>query len=319
MKAAWVVGGGGLIGKSLVSALRARGCYLFVPPFASWAWQDEESFNKQVKDAVKSFARFADACGSWSIYWAAGVSGMSSSEQVLTAESRRLEIFIKEVTECSSLLALPGAVALVSSAGGIYAGSRSAVVNEQTPEAPTTAYGVGKLRQESLLRQGTLASAGCRTLVARVSTVYGPAQAGGLRQGLISHLARCVVMNKPAKIFVPLDTVRDYVYADDAAQVIMRSLEACAEPGSRTMKIVASERPTTIADIMATFCRLSRRALRFTTGLSASSGLYDWRSRFRSMVLPEQSRLATTTLLLGASQVLQAQRAAVTCKLSPET
>lgn len=315
MTAAWVVGGGGLIGKSLVSSLRATGCHVYRTPFASWDWQDEERFNKQTEEALRSFSTFACACGAWSIYWAAGVSGMSSPEHVLTAETRRLETFIKGMAGCPSLLALPGAVALVSSAGGVYAGSRSAVIDELTPEAPTTAYGAGKLMQETLLRSEALVSAGCRTLVARVSTVYGPAQSGGSRQGLISHLARCVVTNRPAKIFVPLDTVRDYVYADDAAQVIMRSLEACAEPGSRTTKIVASERPSTIADIMATFQRLSRRALRFTTGLSASSGLYEWRSRFKSMVLPEQSRLASTTLLLGASRVLQAERAAMTCRM----
>jgi UDP-glucose 4-epimerase len=227
-------------------------------------------------------------------------------------------MLIEGIAGCAPLLCLPGAIALVSSAGGVYAGTRDAVIDELAPEAPIAAYGQGKLVQEALLLNQALVSAGCRTLVARVSTVYGPAQSGGSRQGLIAHLARRIVMNQPAKIFVPLDTVRDYVYADDAARVIIGSLEACTEAGSRTVKIVASERPATVADIVATFQRLSHRALRFTTGLSASSGLYDWRSRFRSIVLPEQSRLATTTLLLGASRVLQAERAAVARGTGPE-
>ena len=62
-----------------------------------------------------------------------------------------------------------------------------------------------------------LAHASATALVARLSTLYGPGQSRGKPQGLIAHIARGVVRNQPVRIYVPLDTVRDYLAADDAA------------------------------------------------------------------------------------------------------
>lgn len=311
MTTAWVIGSGGLIGRSLVRELDSRGIAVYRPPVARWAWDQEGTFRLQVATAVDGFVDWARRHGSWSIYWAAGTSSMSSSEAFLSMESRLVGTLVNAVASNAPLMATRGAFALVSSAGGVYSGARTPLISEETPPAPTNPYGAGKLHQEDLLVHPALIAAGCRTLLARVSTVYGPFQAKGRRQGLISHIARCIVRRQPAAIFVPLDTIRDYIYADDAARVLVESLQACRESDCPTIKIVASERPATVADIIGTFQRVSHRALRFTTQTSPASSLYVWRSRFRSVVFPELARLSSTPLLVGVERVLRAAQAEV--------
>jgi UDP-glucose 4-epimerase len=317
MTGAWVVGSGGLIGGSLLKQLEFDGIPTYRPPFGRWLWHDERQFAGQIAIAIDAFARWAAGLNRWSIYWSAGASGMSSPATTLAVETRHLAALVEGIAGCRQLLAMNGAFALVSSAGGIYAGSRMPLISEATPVAPTTPYGLAKLDQEALLSHPALQGAGCKTLLARVSTVYGPSQATGGRQGLISHLARCAVTGEPARVFVPLDTVRDYVLAEDVARMIISSLDCCQADTAPTVKIVASGNPSTVADILGTFRRLSRKALRYTTGLVAASSLYEWRSRFRSIVMSEQPLVANTPLLLGVAKTLTAARKAVASPTNP--
>ena len=115
------------------------------------------------------------------------------------------------------LISAPGAIAFASSAGGIYAGAKDAVITEHTPPAPTTAYAREKLVQEDLIQAFVLANQRTAALLARVSTIYGPGQATGKQQGLLTHIARRILRNQPIQIYVPYDTIRDYIAVDDAA------------------------------------------------------------------------------------------------------
>lgn len=311
MTAAWVVGAGGLLGRSIVNELRAAGTDVYTPPMPL-AWDDGRTLERQLAEAIDGFASRAVAAGSWEIHWAAGVSGMASPEPALATETRRLEMLLDRVAGRTGLAPERGAFSLASTAGGIYAGSSAATVDESTPPAPTTAYAHGKLRQEESVRRSALAAAGCPILLARISTLYGPGQASGKRQGLIAHVARSVLVNRPVQVFVPLDTVRDYVHCRDAARIILASLRS--RPRVPTVRIVASERPTTVAEILGLFRRVSRKRLLFTTAVAPTSGLYARRVRFRSRVMPEHSRLATTPLLVGISQVLQAERSTMAAR-----
>ena len=310
MTGAWVVGSGGLIGGSLLKQLERDGIPLYRPAFGRWSWHDERQLAEQVSVAIDGFSRWTVGLSGWSIYWSAGVSGMSSPATTLARETRHLAALVEGIAGCEQLLSMSGALALVSSAGGVYAGSRMPLISEETPVAPISPYGFAKLEQEALLSNPALQAAGCKRLLARVSTVYGPSQATGGRQGLISQLARCAVTGVPARVFVPLDTVRDYVLAEDVARVIVGSVNCCQPGVAPTVKIVASESPSTVAEILGLFRRLSRRALRYTTGVVAASDLYHWRSRFRSAVMLEQSHVANTPLPLGVAKALTAARKA---------
>lgn len=307
MPVAWVLGAGGLLGRALTRQLRPTTSAMFQPE-VHLAWPEERVLREQLADSVAAFARQARVVGHWELYWAAGVAGMGSSEGAVAFECRAFEWLVDRLEADPILRKLPGRFLLASSAGGIYAGSCMAVVDEQTPEAPTTPYAHGKRHQEDLLRQSRLVAAGCRVLLARISTLYGPSLPGDTRHGLISTMARGVVRNRPVPIFVPLDTARDYIDSDDAARIGIATLRSLPDGAQPTVKIVASERLTTVAELLATVQRVAHRRLLFTTSLESRSRLYEMRFQYRSRVFPGVAHFAKTPLLHGVARVVAAER-----------
>jgi len=309
MTVAWVLGSTGLLGSALCRVLRSHDTPLFSPT-QRLQWEHEAELGTQLATAVQEFSHRVREEESWEIYWAAGVGTFSSAPSDLVLETQTLALLLRSIEMRSELATRSGAVAFASSAGAIYAGSRDEVINEYTEPAPTTAYAHEKLKQEELVKSFALNKLQMRALLARISTIYGPGQATGKQQGLLAHIARCTVRNEPIQIYVPYDTIRDYIAVDDAAAVMVESLRSTnAQDGVRT-KIVASERPTTIAEIVSVFKRVSRRAPKVVTSANKLSSLYSRRVQFRSSVMPESSPLSKTSLLIGIAQVMAAERAA---------
>jgi UDP-glucose 4-epimerase len=113
-------------------------------------------------------------------------------------------------------------VILASSAGGIYAGAPEVPLTERSPARPLSAYGEAKLRQEQALAHWAEGRPEVSTLVARIANLYGPGQRADKPQGLISQMSRCLIHRRPVHIYVPLDTVRDFVFVEDAAHALVR-------------------------------------------------------------------------------------------------
>ncbi len=309
MTIAWVLGSGGLLGSALCRALRSDGTELF-SPVHRLRWDSEPVLAPQLATAVQSLAARAVAAGRWEIYWAAGASTMGSSEVALAPETRTLSILLHLVESEPRLMSTLGAVAFASSAGAIYSGSLDDIISERTSPAPTTAYAREKLRQEDLVRSFAHANSRMAALLGRLSTVYGPGQSVGKQQGLLAHIARSILRNQPVQIYVPLDTIRDYIASDDAAAAMVAALRQASESPCVLTKIIASEQPATIAEIISIFKRISRRAPRIITGVSGLSGIYPRRVQFQSVATREGTRPPRTSLLVGIAQVMGTERAA---------
>jgi UDP-glucose 4-epimerase len=307
---AWVLGSGGLLGSALCRALRREESGLFAPQ-APFNWASEADLAAQFAAAVRAFAALAGAAGRWEIYWAAGVGAMGSSAAVLDAETGALRRLLRLVESDPLLKATPGAFAFASSAGAIYAGSPDYTVTEGSAPAPMSEYGRAKLGQEDLVRSLARANERLTVLVARLSTLYGPGQSRGKPQGLLTHVARCMLKSLPVHIYVPFDTIRDYLAADDAAAGMIAALRAAAGMPRVRTKIIASEEPVTIAEIIALFRKVGRRAPRVITSTSKLSGAYPRRLRFRSTVPPYRASLPKTSLLVGIARVMAAEQAAL--------
>ena len=317
MTIAWVLGSGGLLGSALCRALcRERGG-LFAPD-APFSWASEADLAAQMAAAVRSFAALAGAAGRWEIYWAAGIGSMGSTATVLEAETGILLRLVELVNAEPLLKATPGAFAFASSAGAIYAGSPDYTVTEGSAPAPLSEYGRAKLAQEDLVRALAGANERVAVLVARLSTLYGPGQSRGKPQGLLTHVARCMLAGVPVHVYVPFDTIRDYLAADDAAAAMIAALRADAGVPRVRTKIIASERPVTIAEIIALFRKVGRRAPRVITSASPLSGAYPRRLRFRSAVPPYNASLPKTSLLVGIARVMAAEQAAL-ARVRPES
>jgi UDP-glucose 4-epimerase len=151
--------------------------------------------------------------------------------------------------------------------------------------------------------------------VARIANLYGPGQRPDKPQGLISQMSRCLIHHRPLHVYVPLDTVRDFVFVEDAARALVRwtaRLGREAESSGRAvhvLKICASECPTTIAGLVGVFRRLGKRRLRIVSGLHPLTGQHPQRLRFRSTVWPDEPRPDATSLLVGIHRVYQHQLA----------
>ena len=306
MTTAWVVGCGGLLGTALCRVLRGRGTKLYFPD-GRFSWTNASEFAPQLEAAVRGFAAGVGTTERWEVYWAAGVGTMGSSNSDLEVETRFLALLLQLVESDSRLMSVPGAIAFASSAGAIYAGSSDYIISEETPIAPTTAYGRAKLQQENLLRNFAQKNGRTAVSIARLSTLYGPGQSLGKQQGLLAHIARCMLRNRPVQVYVPLDTIRDYIAADDAAVAIVAVSRVTAEERGVLTKIIASEEATTIAEIISAFRRVARRAPRVVTSASKLTGIYSRRVQFRSVVAPTLPRSPRTSLLVGISQVMAAE------------
>lgn len=302
-----MVGSGGLLGSALRRGLQEDGTELFTPA-QRFSWTDEARLCEQIGAASSAFAASLDGAQAWEIYWAAGIGAMSSTEVELAMETRALTGLLSHISADARFADKVGRFAFASSAGAIYAGTSAVVITEATLPAPTTAYAREKLKQEELVRSFALGSGKCTALIAQISTLYGVGQAHGKKQGLLAHIARCILRNQVVHIYVPLDTIRDYIISDDAAAVMVGVLrKACAEVRTVT-KIVASEQPTTISEIISVFRKVARHPPRIATSASTLSSLYSHCVRFRSDVLREVGPKHRTGLLVGVAKVLAAER-----------
>lgn len=307
MMISWVIGSGGLLGAALCRALQRNGDELFFPD-ERFCWGDEEALAAQVSATVGKFASKVGVVEQWQIFWAAGVGTMSSSAEALGPEARALTHLLQALESHPQLMRKPGAIAFASSAGAIYAESSDEIITEHSQPTPTTAYARAKLLQEDLIFSFVNRNRCASALIARISTLYGPGQASGKKQGLLTHMARCILRNQPIQIYVPFDTIRDYIAADDAAAVMVGALARINAPQQTVIRIVASQQPTTIAEIVSIFKRIARRGPRIVTSASRLSGLYARRVQFRSMVAPEMAILPAVSLPVGIARLMLQER-----------
>jgi len=306
MTLAWVLGARGLLGSAFCRVLSENGATLFAPS-ENFAWTDPDKLPVQIEAAVREFSVAAVGSSKWEIYWAAGVGTMASSDESLEPETLALEKILQLIRTNDRLSGMRGAIAFSSSAGAIYGSCADDVITEASLPAPNSAYARAKLRQEGLLRDFCIANLQVTVLLARISTLYGVGQSAGKQQGLLAHMARSIIRNKPIGIYVPIDTIRDYISADDAAAEIVETLRELTEPGA-VVKIVASGRPVTIAEIISIFKRITRKSPRITTSASKASSLYLRRVQFHSIIANQQRTPKIRSLAVGIAQLFWAER-----------
>jgi UDP-glucose 4-epimerase len=313
--AAWILGAGGLLGGALRAALRERADTHLHEPAARMAWTDGPAVAAQLADGARAFAALvrAESAPRWTVLWAAGQGTMGSTTPEMQRETASLSALLRALAEAPELRGRPGALLFASTAGGIYAGSREETITELSPTAPTSPYGHEKLQQERLVATWAASLRNVAVLSARISTLYGPGQTRNKRQGLISHIARSALRHDPVNIFVPLDTIRDYLHVGDAARDMLVCLDELAAGAARgvTTKIIASEEATTIAQIVGQFAQILRKRPSIITSAHPLGAQYVRRICFRSVVMPHARDRRRTSLLIGVSEVMAHERLAL--------
>ena len=262
----WVVGAGGLLGSAVVRAAREQGDTLLVSSDVPW------SDSSGTVDSIRAYARqlleviSSDPSQEWGIVWAAGHATTASDEPRLDSELATFRSCL-EAINMELRNTRGGVFALASSAGGVYAGSKNPPFSSETEPCPLGGYGRLKLQQETAARE--LLNPTIRVLIARIANLYGPGQDLSKLQGLISRLALTSVTKEPLSIFVPLDTLRDYITADDAAARLLHWMSV--DNRSLTIRVIASGEATSLGYLINLTKDITRAATPIAYGLHASA------------------------------------------------
>ncbi len=311
MRHVWILGSGGLLGGEMMNILSGeQGSSLFRES-TPLPWLEKSALKEKLNEAMDAFAKRIDKNDTWELHWMAGKSIMSSTRSELEEETNILSFVLEAIASQVTMQATEGTIVFASSAGGVYAGSSDDSISESSAVSPLTPYGEEKLKQEEQIRSFASTHPNISVLISRLSTIYGPKQSQGKKQGLLTHIARSILRKKPVEIFVPLDTIRDYIHVRDAAAQMLLALAETRGTKHVVVKIVASEEPTTIAEIIRIFRHVLRIRPRIITSSDSRRSHYTRRICFRSTVLPEVRMKERTSLLCGIAEILASERLAM--------
>lgn len=299
----WVVGEGGLLGRSVADAVRRRtGWSLLDNP--SLPWHNPDGIGRA---AGTTFERLLDtsklAQEHWVIVWAAGSVVTASPQSHIDRELAQLAEAFQAMTPLVSRSTQPGFIFYASSAGGVYGGSTRPPFTENTAPVPISPYGAFKLAAERHVVEFA-AGAGISSLVGRIANLYGPGQRLEKMQGLISHIAKAQFSVRPATIYVPLDNRRDYIFVRDCAELVIDAIqrldrEAAGKGPIHVTKILASGQAVTVGTLLGQFRAIAKTKPHVMLGDSPAAALQTLDLGLRSEVWPDLDRRELTPLAAG--------------------
>src|SRR4051794_11602305 len=300
MTLTWVVGASGLVGRAVWRAALRQGedVRRFPIPWTASAADQRAA----LRDGAA--AMLDEAAGEpWNVIWVAGAGVIGTSPETLQTEGDVFAGFLDDLAAVPRGRRAPQGLFLASSAGGVYAGSSGAPFSERSEVAPLAPYGHQKVSMEGHATRFAR-QAGVPTMIGRLTNVYGPGQNLAKPQGLISQIGKAYLLRRPISLYVSLDTIRDYVFVDDCARIIvggMERLTRAAPTNEPVVKIIGSGMPVTIAAILGDYRRMFRRRAPLVLGDSPNRRFQVKDLRMQSLVWPELNALARTTLPTGIS------------------
>lgn len=310
---AWVVGARGLLGSAVVRRIGARDDWQLVDS-APLPWTQPALLASAAEDIMNGLLDGVAADDDWCIIWAAGRVITSSSAAEFDEELAQFRSALAGVGR--AMQAHPtsgnGAIFYASSAGGVYAGSANPPFDENSPPLPISGYGHFKLAAEDALADFAR-SVGVTSFIGRIANLYGPGQSLDKMQGLISHLTRAQLSPAPASVYVSLDTLRDYIYVDDCAELILDcvqrsvALTRAATP-QNVVKNLATGQGVTIASLIAQLRSISKRNANVMLGTSAAAALQAHDLRLASVVWSDLDERDLTPLAVGMHNTLDEMR-----------
>lgn len=295
----WVIGAGGLLGRGVVSALRAKGHEVMT---SSIPWRDAVAAKTALASGAESLRQLANG-RRWIIAWCAGAGVTGTSQEELDSE---LDVFKAALGSAAEILCTSksphGRMFLASSAGGVYAGSQDPPFSEDSTPQPLAPYGFAKLAAEQAAAEFAAAT-GTRLVIGRIANLYGPGQNLDKPQGLISVFAKAHLTGQPVSVYVSLDTLRDYIFIDDAAGLITDCLDRVDSDdvldGQPVTKIIATQRADTIGALIGACKTVFKRRPRIVLGASPIAKAQAHDLRLKSVVWTELDSRQFTPLAVG--------------------
>ncbi len=229
----------GLIGRAVVESLQKRG---YVPVRSQkLTWDSPPRLREELRE-VGDPTLGDSAC---EFIWCAGRAGFAATDAETSRELGTFETVLEwaESIAAKSVERQVG-FSMMSSAGGLYEGQQR--VDEQSPCRPCRPYGRLKLHQERRLRESPKLS---QRRIFRPSSVYGWLRSDQ-RKGLIPTLIHNGLRNQETSFDGSFNTLRDYVWVGDVAEIVVRSLfPKHDDTPTNSTRFIASGQPSSIFQI----------------------------------------------------------------------
>ncbi len=300
---AWVIGSGGLLGHAITREAKSREeradfrVRLHAAPRIPWS--DEAEAIRVLEEQVGQFAVDLEA-EPWAVIWAAGSSIVASDHEHTQSELRIFAALVRAIS--TRLPPHQGTLFVTSSAGGLYAGAKNPPFGATSPTSAISPYGRLKLGQEALAID--VCAPMCGVVIGRFSILYGPARDKQKQQGLIQRLCAATMQRTAINLYVSMDTVRDYLFVDDAARLVWDAVDASTArraSGSEIL-LLASGQAASIAEVIATVQSVTHRRVPLALGSDPSSDRQVLDLRFTPSLSPEQIA-ALTPLPIGIRRI----------------
>jgi UDP-glucose 4-epimerase len=309
----WVIGRGGFLGARLerLAPSEVAGAVGWAPTAARFPWTDPTRLAPALREAAGAFTAEAERQGRpWMALWSATPGGVGTSEEILARETGALRALLGALGAARGRPEAhrPGTLLFCSSAGGVYGQTVELPLTERSACRPISAYGQAKLAQEAEVLRWARESGGVSCLVARLSNLYGAGQRLPGSTGLIARLSQSLLHRRPLHVYVPLDTLRDYLHVGDAARYLLRCLDRLGRGDRPTtlVKIFASEQSISIAGLIGIFTRVAKRTPRIVSMPDPVSRQQPSRLRFRSLAWTDAAP-PLTDLAAGIGEVYHDQ------------
>lgn len=138
------------------------------------------------------------------------------------------------------------AFAYLSSGGTVYGDPARLPAREHDPTVPISSYGELHLACEREI-EASRVEHGLRARILRCATVYGEFQRPDRGQGAIATFLSRIERDQPIDLYGDGSTVRDYIYAGDAARALIALL---AEKGGPPVVNVGAGHGTSLLEVL---------------------------------------------------------------------
>jgi UDP-glucose 4-epimerase len=219
-----VLGGSGFLGQALCRKLVFAGCRVRSISRSGRPLGDSQPWYSDVEwiaAPISSDFAIDSLSGTNVVYHLASSTLPSTSnldmrfdlESNTLATLRVLEAAVREQVE---------RVVFVSSGGTVYGIPQHNPIQESHPTNPICSYGIHKLAIEKYLHLFHHLH-GLKSIVLRVSNIYGEEQDCSKPLGAVAHFTSRVLHHEPIEIWGDGTIIRDYVHVDDVANALLTS------------------------------------------------------------------------------------------------
>lgn len=294
-KSMWVLGRGGFLGTAIAHEAERGGYSVFSQRTIPWnSPSQRENVLKKTAQEFSDFARDTKP----TIVWAAGSEGVAVSSSHVASERDSFTDFSIVLSQMDTLFG--ATLVVVSSAGGVFSGSPAPPFSCDSPVRAISEYGRNKIAIEDLAL--TELNFQYQVHIARITNLYGPWP--GPRQGLINRLCTAAATRKALQVYVPLDTVRDYIYVSDAARLLLLEIDPVLNPGTPpSISLIGSGENSSIGTVINTVAHVSHRKIPITMAQVDATQLQPRDLRMQPSWIERKISFEPSTLAQGVKKL----------------